>query len=135
MATLAMLPLSDVPDAVKIAALVLGFVGAALSTYVLLYLGRSFSIMAQARKLVTSGPYSVVRHPLYIVEEIAIIGIILAHFSIWAVAIGTVHWLFQMRRMLNEERVLRAAFPEYDLYAISVPMLVPLSLPHSQKAG
>ena len=135
MATLAMLPPGDVPDMVKIAGLVFAFLGTALSAYVLLYLGRSFSIMAEARKLVISGPYSVVRHPLYVAEEIAIIGIILAHFSVWAVAIGAVHWLFQMRRMLNEERVLGAAFSEYDPYAKSVPRVIPLGLLPRLKAG
>jgi protein-S-isoprenylcysteine O-methyltransferase Ste14 len=39
-----------------------------LCVVVLLHLGRSISIMAEARKLVTSGPYRLVRHPLYLAE-------------------------------------------------------------------
>lgn len=38
---------------------------AALSAIVLTRLGRSFSLMSEARGLVTHGPYRFVRHPLY----------------------------------------------------------------------
>jgi len=36
-----------------------------------------------------------------------------------------VQWLFQLRRMTNEETVLRAAFPEYADYARRTPKVVP----------
>ena len=51
--------------------------GNALAVLVLLQLGRSFSIMAEARQLVTAGVYRWVRHPLYLAEELAVIGIVL----------------------------------------------------------
>ena len=104
-------------------ALVMG--GFALSTYVLFWLGRSFSIMAEARRLVTSGPYAVVRHPLYLTEELAIIGVVLLDFTLSGLAIGIIHWCLQLRRMHNEERVLRAAFPEYEAYAAATPRVIP----------
>ncbi len=37
--------------------------GSAAAVYALVRLGRSFSMMAEARRLVTSGPYRFVRHP------------------------------------------------------------------------
>jgi protein-S-isoprenylcysteine O-methyltransferase Ste14 len=40
-----------------------------------LSLGRSISILPQARQLVTSGPYAFVRHPLYLGEMTAMLGI------------------------------------------------------------
>ena len=110
-------------------ALVLILVGWISSVYVLLWLGRAFSIMAQARRLVLTGPYAIVRHPLYLCEEAAVLGIALTHLSIEAVLIVFVQWLFQLRRMTNEEKVLRAAFPEYDDYAKRTPKVIPRPFP------
>ncbi|QND58648.1 methyltransferase family protein [Mesorhizobium huakuii] len=110
---------------VQMVALGLIFIGMASSVFCLYWLGRSFSIMATARQLVTSGPYSIVRHPLYICEATFILGMILSHFSVLMVALGAVQFLLQYRRARNEEGILRETFPEYDEYARRVPMLLP----------
>lgn len=123
------LPQADVGVGLHITALVLILVGWILSVYVLLWLGRAFSIMAQARRLVSTGPYAIVRHPLYLCEEFAVIGIVLTHLSIEAILIAVVQWLFQLRRMTNEEKVLRAAFPEYKIYAKHTPKVIPRVFP------
>lgn len=91
----------------------------------LMHLGRSISIMAEARRLVTTGPYAVVRHPLYLAEEIAVIGVFVQFLSWQAVLVLAVHFFFQVRRMLNEERVLASTFPEYREYAQRTPRLIP----------
>ena len=123
------LPQADVGVGLHITALILIAVGWVLSVYVLLWLGRAFSIMAQARRLVSTGPYAIVRHPLYLCEELAVIGIALTHISIEAALIVVVQWLFQLRRMTNEEKVLRAAFPEYEAYAKRTPKVIPRLFP------
>jgi len=119
-----LLPQTDVADATQLISTLLITLGFSVAVWVLLWLGRSLSITAQARKLVTHGPYEYVRHPLYLAEEIAIVGIIVGHMSLEAVLLGAVHWAFQLRRMVNEERVLRATFPEYTDYAARTPMLL-----------
>lgn len=96
-----------------------------LCIVVLLHLGRSLSIMAEARTLVTSGPYSIVRHPLYLAEEVATVGIFLQFMSWSAAAILAVHFVFQIIRMLNEEQVLSESFPEYRAYASRTARLIP----------
>ena len=53
-----------------VASSVLILAGSFFSVVVIHRLGRSFSMMAEARALVTDGPYKVIRHPLYLVEEI-----------------------------------------------------------------
>jgi protein-S-isoprenylcysteine O-methyltransferase Ste14 len=100
--------------------------GSALSAYVLYWLGRSFSIMAEARKLVDRGPYAIVRHPLYVTEAIAVLGVVVLHWSLIAVLAFFIHSGLQLRRMWNEEKVLRAAFPEYAAYAERTPQWFPI---------
>ena len=115
--------LSDITLAISSALVI---VGMSLSFLVLRWLGKSFSIMAEARRLVTGGPYAIVRHPLYICEEIAVIGILIQVISPLAVLIVLAHALLQFRRMLDEEKILRATFYDYDDYAARTPRLIPL---------
>lgn len=123
---LALFPQAELqPPALTVTGLSFVMLGGLLSSYVLLWLGRSFSIMAQARRLVTGGPYAVVRHPLYVAEEITTIGIVILHLSWQAVFIAAIHWLIQLRRMHNEESILRATFQEYDSYARCTPRIIP----------
>jgi protein-S-isoprenylcysteine O-methyltransferase Ste14 len=119
------LPLADIGTGLRVTSLVLIAAGWVLSACVLLWLGRSFSVMAQARRLVTAGPYAIVRHPLYLCEEITVLGVALAHLSIAAVLIVAVQWMFQLRRMTNEDKVLDAAFPDCAAYAARTPKIIP----------
>lgn len=100
-------------------------IGHGLTVYALTYLNRSFSIMPEARRLVTGGPYRFIRHPVYLFEEIAIIGLFLPYWSIWAALMLAAHMFCQFQRMLGEERVLREAFPEYREYAQRTARLIP----------
>jgi protein-S-isoprenylcysteine O-methyltransferase Ste14 len=127
MMTLIVLPTGEVSDGFRVLSTILIVVGTLMSIYCLRWLGRSFSIMATARKLVTGGPYGVVRHPLYLVEAITSIGIIISNWSIAAILVGAVHFAFQFRRMFNEERVLRQTFAEYEQYASRTPFIIPFS--------
>lgn len=63
---LALLPMAELGPILSITSTVLIIIGASLSFVVLRWLGKSFSLLAEARRLVTEGPYRVVRHPLYI---------------------------------------------------------------------
>lgn len=124
---LIVLPTGEVSDGFRILSTILIVTGTLLSIYCLRWLGRSFSIMATARKLVTGGPYGVVRHPLYLVEALTSIGVVISNWSIASVLVGVVHFAFQFRRMYNEEGVLRKTFPEYEQYAMQTPFIIPFS--------
>jgi protein-S-isoprenylcysteine O-methyltransferase Ste14 len=104
---------------------VLILVGTVGAVYALAGLGRSFSVMAETRQLVTAGPYRLVRRPLYLTEEIAIIGLFMQFASPWTVLLLAVQIAFQLRRMYNEERVLTASFPEYVEYQQTTSRLIP----------
>ncbi|HSF91886.1 MAG TPA: isoprenylcysteine carboxylmethyltransferase family protein [Paracoccaceae bacterium] len=129
---LVLLPTGSVGPTLLVISIVMVILGTLASVYCLYFLGRSFSIMASARALVTSGPYGIVRHPLYLAEALTVLGIIIANWSVAAVAVGAIQIAFQFRRMQNEERVLRNAFPEYEHnYAKKVPMIVPFLRPRA----
>jgi protein-S-isoprenylcysteine O-methyltransferase Ste14 len=88
-------------------------------------LGRCFSIVPQARHLIRTGPYALVRHPLYLVEELALLGMLIQFFSLPTLLLFTAHAVLQVRRIYYEEDLLRRAFPEYGNYEASTRRLIP----------
>jgi protein-S-isoprenylcysteine O-methyltransferase Ste14 len=89
-------------------------------------LGRCFGILPDVRGLVTRGPYRLVRHPLYLGELTAVLGIVLgSRQPLWA----AVTWVgcvgLQLARTSYEERNIRAEFPQYDEYAARTRRLIP----------
>lgn len=103
--------------------LILG--GMAFAIHAILHLGRSFSVMAEARRLVTTGPYAWIRHPLYLGEEIAIVGVMLQYASPAAIAILVCQVACQLYRMECEEQVLSTTFEEYRAYRARTARLLP----------
>src|SRR5689334_8973895 len=99
-------PRRDLSVTAEMVSTVLILAGSGAALYTLAQLGRSFSMMAEARRLVTWGPYRYVRHPLYVAEELAIIGLFMQFASVWSALVLAVHIAFQLRRMHNEETVL-----------------------------
>jgi protein-S-isoprenylcysteine O-methyltransferase Ste14 len=104
-------------------ALILG--GMSFALWGLLWLGRSISIMSEARRLVVGGPYSVVRHPLYLGEQMALVGVVLQYISPFALALVGLQFVFQLYRMGFEEEILTENFPEYAEYMKRTPRLIP----------
>jgi protein-S-isoprenylcysteine O-methyltransferase Ste14 len=100
--------------------------GLAYSVWGLAYLRRSFSIIPEARRLVTGGPYSLSRHPVYLGEIVAAIGINLATAG-WPGALAVVYFIScELLRIRWEEGVLARAFPnDYPAYARRVARYLP----------
>ncbi|MBV9572111.1 MAG: isoprenylcysteine carboxylmethyltransferase family protein [Alphaproteobacteria bacterium] len=116
---------ASVPPAALAVSTVLIFGGTIFAIYAILHLGKSFSLMAEARRLVTTGPYARIRHPLYVAEEIAIFGVAIQYFSAAAVAILICQIACQFYRMGREEDVLSDTFPEYSAYKAHTARLIP----------
>jgi protein-S-isoprenylcysteine O-methyltransferase Ste14 len=100
--------------------------GLAYSVWGLAYLRRSFSIIPEARRLVTGGPYALSRHPVYLGEVVAAVGINLATAG-WLGALAILYFIVcELLRIRWEEGVLARAFPDdYPPYALRVPRYVP----------
>jgi protein-S-isoprenylcysteine O-methyltransferase Ste14 len=100
-------------------------IGSLGSLLVLWRLGKNFSIMPEARKLVTGGPYAHARHPLYTVEMITIAGTALQFAAPWswliALVVVTLLWI----RSHFEEQVLEEAYPEYAAYRARTKRFIP----------
>src|SRR5450756_1276384 len=100
--------------------------GLAYSVWGLAYLRRSFSIVPEARRLVTGGPYSLSRHPVYLGEIITAIGVNLATAG-WPSALAVLYFVIcELLRMRWEEGVLARAFPDdYPAYSRRVDRYLP----------
>jgi protein-S-isoprenylcysteine O-methyltransferase Ste14 len=122
---LAFFPRVELTPLVAATSLVLILVGNGLACYALAHLGRSLSMMPEARRLVMTGPYAIVRHPLYVAEALASLGLLLQFLSPLAVCLWIAHLALQCGRMRNEETVLGGAFSDYEGYARRVPRLLP----------
>ncbi|MGA7713601.1 MAG: isoprenylcysteine carboxylmethyltransferase family protein [Rhizomicrobium sp.] len=104
---------------------VLIFGASIMEIVILLKLGKSFAIIADARELVTSGPYAVVRHPLYVVEEIGILTMLIQFWGLAALALTLAHIAVQVARTVYEERILAETFPEYRAYQARTWRFIP----------
>jgi len=122
---LALLPMTWQPDWLIAITTVIVTLSYALIIWALLTLKRSFSVLPEARRLITHGPYAYIRHPLYAGYFVSYMCFALPRISIWAILIGVVGIGCEIWRALQEEKVLRSAFPDYDGYARRVPRFFP----------
>jgi protein-S-isoprenylcysteine O-methyltransferase Ste14 len=120
-----LLPPAELSATLSLTATSLILGGTVFALYSALKLGRSLSMLPEARRLVTAGPYAVIRHPLYLGEAIALVGLTLQFLSPWAVAILGLQCACQVVRMGSEEQVLLSVFPEYRTYMRHTARLLP----------
>jgi protein-S-isoprenylcysteine O-methyltransferase Ste14 len=67
--------------------------------------------------VVSTGPYAIVRHPMYAFALLMFIGAPLLAGSWWAIAFAPIAALGLAIRTLGEERMLKAELPGYEAYA------------------
>lgn len=110
--------------------LLVGLVGVAIRVWVAGRVpvgtsGRNTAVGQVALSLNTTGPYSLVRHPLYIGNFMLWMGPALFTRSIlWVMLVAAVFWLCYERIMVVEERFLRVRFGRaFDKWAGRTPVL------------
>jgi protein-S-isoprenylcysteine O-methyltransferase Ste14 len=110
--------------------LLMVILGLAFAVWARVYLGRNWSgtvTVKEGHELIRTGPYGLVRHPIYTGLLFAILGTAVA-FGEWRglLALGflAAAFLFKLRR---EERFMSESFPDdYPRYRAKVPALIPL---------
>jgi len=93
-------------------------------------LGKQWSLEARVledHELVTTGPYAIVRNPIYTGIYALMIATGFA-FSTWPATLVAIpiYWIGTKLRVSSEEQMLRARFgPAFDAYAARVPPIFP----------
>jgi protein-S-isoprenylcysteine O-methyltransferase Ste14 len=109
-------------SAVPVWAVVLGDVLVAMGFYFIFLVYRENSFAAAAievaagQKVIATGPYAVVRHPMYASGSLYILGSPLALGSYWAFLAFAAMTPFLLWRLLDEERILARDLPGYVEY-------------------
>lgn len=75
--------------------------------------------------VIRRGPYRFLRHPMYSAALLFIWAAVLSHLSMLNLAVGFAVTGMVAFRVVGEERLLRARYPEYGEYARSTKALVP----------
>lgn len=113
------------PAAAQAVAAPLTTVALSVALFGLLHLRRNLSIIPEARELVTTGPYRIVRHPLYLGELLAAAAAALANPGLWAWVVLGPFFAVQMLRARFEEQLLERTFANYRTYRARTRRLVP----------
>jgi protein-S-isoprenylcysteine O-methyltransferase Ste14 len=109
---------SDVPAALN----ALGFAGIVLGFSIVFFVFRENTFasgiveVAKDQHVISSGPYAVVRHPMYVGAVILFLATPLALGSYWALIPAAVECVIIVIRLLDEETFLKTDLPGYAAY-------------------
>ena len=120
------------PESVAMAMVALGTgltaAGLAFAIWARFHLGTNWSgkiTLKDDHALIRSGPYGVVRHPIYSGVLLALFGTIVAVGELRGVFAFVLVLAVFLRRTRAEEAQMRGLFPEYAAYARATPALIP----------
>lgn len=103
-------------------------VALALTHTALAHLGRHYAPCYDAhvpRQLVRSGPYSLIRHPMYAAKLVAGVGALLLSGSLWLAPSTVYLFVVTWRALRNEEAELRVHLEGYEQYSARTTKLIP----------
>jgi protein-S-isoprenylcysteine O-methyltransferase Ste14 len=105
-----------IPVAVGVVLMVCGMV---VQVHAKVVLGRSFGCVPAHRGLKRSGPYTIVRHPMYAGYLLTHAAFLALNPTIWNLIVYAICYSLQIPRLLAEERLLLRD-PEYRMYQVVV---------------
>jgi len=127
----ARLPALNIPTLVGLVGFVFSSLGIGLAILGRAYLGRNLGMPMSNKenlKLVTTGPYAFVRHPIYGGMLLAMLGSAIGQSVFWLLPL-IAYGPFFIRNALREEKLFSGQFPElYRAYEKRTKMLLPFVL-------
>ncbi|WP_296738283.1 isoprenylcysteine carboxylmethyltransferase family protein [Mesorhizobium sp.] len=106
-------------------------IGIAFAWWARLHLGRLWSATVTAKanhRVVDTGPYGLVRHPIYTGLLLSVLATMAVKGTVWGIAGAALILVGIVVKARLEESFLRGELgPAYDDYARRVPMLVPFA--------
>ena len=90
-----------------------------------------FGTLHKKKELAASGPYALVRNPMYLGRYFIILGILMLPGVWWLLPPFTlVYYFYMANRVRREEKTLREVFGrEFEAYCAEVPRFLPASRP------
>ena len=82
-------------------------------------------LVKQDARLVTRGPYAVIRHPMDSAVLLSMWSLIIDRYSLFRLAVGLILTVDLMLKMRYEEGLLKKRFPEYEAYMEVTKRLIP----------
>jgi protein-S-isoprenylcysteine O-methyltransferase Ste14 len=119
------LPSRSEGTARSLLAFVLILSGSVWSLWAIRHLSTCLSVVPQARRLVDTGPYLLVRHPLYLGEVVAVTGFAVRGGHLSHVVVVLALLTLQIYRAMREEALLAGQVPGYAGYAARTWRIVP----------
>ncbi len=77
-------------------------------------------------ELITSGPYRIIRHPMYIAQLIAVVPLVIDYFSWYRLLAIVVLLTTLLVKIQYEEKQLLEHYPEYADYKKKTNYLIPM---------
>jgi protein-S-isoprenylcysteine O-methyltransferase Ste14 len=109
----------------SLVAFVLILAGTTWSVWSVRHLSTCLSVVPQARRLIDTGPYRFVRHPLYLGEIVAVGGFATRGGHHWHFVVLGALLALQLYRAAREERLLAGRIPGYSAYCARTWRIIP----------
>ncbi|MEW5803943.1 MAG: isoprenylcysteine carboxylmethyltransferase family protein [bacterium] len=116
---------SNYVPTVYLIGLIFCVVGITLNIASLWQLKNSFSVMVEVRKLINTGAYRFIRHPLYTGELTHLLGVCMLFNNRFSYSFFIVVSIMQLSRAKLEERKLSMHLPEYRVYKQNTGFIFP----------
>jgi protein-S-isoprenylcysteine O-methyltransferase Ste14 len=102
--------------------------GVAVAIWARWHLGRNWGMpmsLKEGHELVTTGPYRIVRHPIYTGILVAMIGSMMSHSLLWLIPLILFGGYFLYSASAEEQLMLRQFPDRYPAYQKRTKMLIP----------